>query len=179
MDLILLQPGNTEIQGTGLISGTLDGFATNEMGENCIECVSCNFGMKQQMTTDVSNSARTSGRPDVQDITLIKYVDQSSPKLYQHCLGATPIGKDDALTKIYICRNSDNKIANILTLELKDAMVSSIAMQSHPNDMATEQLTLNFTQVTWTATVQLNNTSAGGVVAATWSVATDRPIPPP
>ena len=40
----------------------------------------------------------------------------------------------------------DNVIASIMT-PLWNCMVSLIRSQSHPNDMATEQLTLNFTDI--------------------------------
>ena len=102
---------------------------------------------------------------------------------YKFCLGAKPI--DDALaggdpTKIYLCRNANyedpetNLIASIVTLELHNCMVSSVQAQSHPNDMATEQLTLNFTEIHWTATHQNLDATSDGIFETGWSVARNR-----
>ena len=72
MDLVLLKPGLDELEGASLIDGTV--VDTGEDLTGCIELVSMHFGMKQQMTTDVSNAARTSGRPSLNDITATKYL---------------------------------------------------------------------------------------------------------
>ncbi len=187
MDLVLLQPGNTDIKGASQINGKLEGGEkeTDKDAEikayQCIELVSMHYSMKQQITTDVSNSARTSGRPEVTDITAIKYFDSSSTALYSSCLGGTPIGGNgtDDITKIFLCRNNRDQIACIMTLELSDAIVSSIECQSHPNDMPTEKLTINFTAVNWIYNHQSNDMYISGKKVAGWSVAQNRPVPPP
>ena len=184
MDLVLLKPGNTEafVDQTGsLIDEELMGGEAPEELEGCIELVSCNFGMQQQMTTDVSNAARTSGRPNLHDITVVKYLDKASPRLYRACLAAEPIdlGEEDEPTKIFLCRNSnmdgdDNVIASIMTISLWNCMVSSVQAQSHPNDMATEQLTLNLTDISWSAAHQDSQANTIGHSVAQWSVRRNR-----
>ena len=188
MDLILLQPGNDEVFGgekndwdTGgsLIDAEWRDEIVKEIGDKpCSELVSVHQGMKQQVTTDVSNSARTSGRPIITEFTCVKYVDKTSVKFYEYCLRAQPLGKNkDQPTKIFICRNSGDRTANIMTFWLRDALVSEIQFQSHPDDMPTEQFKLNFTEILWKYTVQLANTDAAkGVKAAGWSLARNRVI---
>ncbi len=202
MDLILMQPGDPGAVGLGdndwakggsLIdgdkgTGDLPWNKFNEEyskespafpfdGKNCIELVSVNQGMKQQVTTDVSNSARTSGRPIITDFTCVKYVDKSSVKFNELCLRAKPLGVGTKQpTKIYILRNSGDRIANIMTISLRDAIISEIQFQSHPDDMPTEQFKLNFTEITWTYNVQRADTVNGGQFHAGWSVARNRPI---
>jgi type VI secretion system secreted protein Hcp len=201
MDLVLLQPGDPQAVGLGdnswetggsLIDGLesavdlpWSGFGEKEAtdsplafdGKNCIELVSINQGLKQQITTDVSNSARTSGRPIITDFTCVKYVDKSSVKFNELCLRAWPLGKGkDQPTKIYILRNSGDRLANIITIQLRDAIISEIQFQTHPDDMPTEQFKLNFTEILWTYNVQRADTTAGGVFHAGWSVAKNRPI---
>ena len=100
MDLILLQPGDPKVfpsangwdKGGSLIDNTWRD-PDLKLGQ-CIELVSVHQGMKQQTTTDVSNSARTSGRPVITEFTCVKYVDKTSVKLYDYCLRAETIGKD-------------------------------------------------------------------------------------
>mgnify|MGYP000046815395 CR=1 FL=1 len=188
MDLILLQPGNPEsLFGAGDTNGWASGGSlidseglTEELGANfgqCIELVSVHQGMKQQVTTDVSNSARTSGRPIITEFTCTKYVDKTSVKMYEHCLRALPLGQGaDQPTRIYILRNSGDKTANIMTFELRDAIVSEIQFQSHPDDMPTEQFKLNFTEILWTYTVQNADTTLAGNKMSGWSVSRNRPI---
>ncbi|MBV1776679.1 type VI secretion system tube protein Hcp [Burkholderiaceae bacterium DAT-1] len=98
------------------MNGASGGNAAFAQGK-FIELVSLHQGMKQQMTTDVSNSARTSGRPVITEFTCTKYVDKMSVKLFDLCLRANPLGVGAAApTMIYVLRNSGDTTANILTM---------------------------------------------------------------
>ncbi|GGN25296.1 MULTISPECIES: type VI secretion system tube protein Hcp [Marinomonas] len=199
MDLILLQFGvpnfngtNTDATGVGsLIDGAAgegDGPAWSELKANaggaqfdwtnCVELVSINQGIKQQITTDVSNNARTSGRPMITDFTCVKYVDQTSPKMYDFCLRAKTLDVVGGTpTIIWVLRNSGDQFNIIMRFELRLALISEIDFQSHPNDMPTEQFKLNFTEIGWHHQVQGANVgNQGGFSAAAWSVAKNRPI---
>lgn len=193
MDLILLEPGDPSIfgganswtNGGSLIDGkpwegakAIDGSKGGDLAfGQCIELVSMHQGMKQQVTTDVSNSARTSGRPVITEFTCVKYVDKTSVKFYEYCLRAEPLGYGASKpTKLYICRNSGDKIANIITIALRDAIISEIQVQTHPNDMPTEQFKLNFTEVLWTYSVQRADTATAGNLSTGWSIARNRLI---
>ncbi|MBT08379.1 type VI secretion system tube protein Hcp [Gammaproteobacteria bacterium] len=176
MDLVLLKPGLDELEGASLIDGTV--IDTGEDLTGCIELVSMHFGMKQQMTTDVSNAARTSGRPSLNDITATKYLDKTSPLLYKHCLSAAPIDDGANPTQIFLCRNANldggSIIGSIMTVKLWNCMVSSVEAQSHPNDMATEQITLNFTDIQWATANQDSQSRITGSYVYDWSVARNR-----
>ncbi|NQZ09800.1 MAG: type VI secretion system tube protein Hcp [Algicola sp.] len=192
MDLILLQFGSAVftksdgklagISGASLIDGE-EGPNWNtyedpsfDASKN-IELVSINQGIQQQVTTDVSNSSRTSGRPIITDFTCVKYVDITSPKMYDHCLRAKPI--DIGMlepTVIRVLRNSGDRLNEIMRFELRFAIISEIQFQSHPNDMSTEQFKLNFTEITWRHQVQGASVINKGFSAAGWSIAKNRPI---
>jgi len=192
MDLILLQFGKDSLKksdldlmgggGVSLIDGAegpdwkaiqTPGFDANR----CVELVSINQGIKQQVTTDVSNNSRTSGRPIISDFTCVKYVDMSSPKMYDHCLRALPLDKEDSTpTIIYVLRNSGDQLNIIMRFELRLAMISEIQFQSHPNDMPTEQFKLNFTEIAWHHQSQGAGVTNKGFSAAAWSIAKNRPI---
>ena len=187
MDLVLLKPGNSEIvtssapgQGGNQITGGVNGLKDADL-DGCIELLSYHYGMKQQMTTDVANSARTSGRPSLTDITCVKYYDKTSMAFYSQCLIGKPIdNKDGPPTKLFLLRNAPGEddtdtIANIRTIELRNAIVSSVECQSHPNDMATEQFTLNFTDIQWTYSAQDLDAKLLGNKVASWSIAQNRP----
>jgi type VI secretion system secreted protein Hcp len=195
MDLLILVPGdqsifpkpgnNFDAGGSLLGPGTGEDstvpnwwksydFLGNQTG---VELVSMHQGMRQQVTTDVSNSARTSGRPVVTEFTCVKYVDPTSVKFYDYCLRAQPLdNQKTAPTSLYICRNSGDQVAAILQFQLKYALVSEIQMQTHPNDAPTEQFKLNFAEVIWKFQVQTADVSAGGFITAGWSLARNAPI---
>lgn len=184
MDLILFQPGDPSVfpgpnsfsQGGSLIDGKKWMDDSIKLGQ-CIELVSVHQGMKQQVTTDVSNSARTSGRPVITEFTCVKYVDKTSVKMYEYCLRAQPLGVGDKHPSyLYILRNSGDKTSNIITFTLRDALITEIQFQSHPDDMPTEQFKLNFTEILWTFNVQTAEMKTLGAVTTGWSLARNRPI---
>ena len=183
MDLILLQPGNKTIFGSNDFNGSIDagpgGLDDPIAGQlgHCIELVSVHQGLKQQVTTDVSNSARTSGRPIITEFTCVKYVDRTSAKFYELCLRAEPLGKGkDQPTRIHILRNSGDKTANVISFHLRDALISEVQLQSHPDDMPTEQFKLNFTEILWECTAQNADGSRAVTELSGWSLARNRPI---
>lgn len=184
MDLLLLVPGNGELVfgkapdggGASIDAIWRDAAALQGMGQ-CIELVSLHQGMKQQVTTDVSNSARTSGRPVITEFTCVKYVDKTSVKLYELCLRAEPLGRGAAQpTKLYIARLTGSKTADIITIALRDALISEIQLQTHPDDMPTEQFKLNFTEILWSHSVQQADGQPATQNTTGWSLARNRPI---
>lgn len=186
MDVILLEPGEPKA-----VFSTPDGWATGaSLSDNawrdadalkhlgpCLELVSLHQGMKQQMTTDVSNAARTSGRPIITEFTCVKYVDQASVKLYDMCLRAQALGTTDKQpTKLHIARNAGDKTASLMTIWLRDAMISEIQLQTHADGMPTEQFKLNFTEILWRFTVPMGDANVADQRVAGWSLARNRPI---
>ena len=185
MDLILLEPGNGELvfgktpdgSGGSLVDNSRrDGGALQDLGP-CIELVSLHQGMKQQMTTDVSNLARTSGRPVITEFTCVKYVDRSSVNLYDLCLRAKPLGTGaEQPTRLYIARHSGDRAASIITISLRDAMISEIQLQTHADDMPTEQFKLSFSEILWSHSVQQADGKPAARRTTGWSLARNRPI---
>ena len=173
MDLVLLKPGLEELAGASLIDGEL--VESGEDLSGCIELISLGYGFRQQMTTNVSNAARTSGRPDMNDVTAVKYVDKASPLLYKHMLSATPIDNGIEPTQLFVCRNANmdgdggSIIGNIVTIKLYNCMITSVETQSHPNDMSTEQLTFNFTDIEWITSDQDSQAKTVGNFVFFWS----------
>lgn len=159
MDIVLLEPGDPAIlsdddakQADSLIG---EQWHDNnlKMGK-CIALVSLHDGILQAITADKASITTTKNHP-INQLTCVKYVDQTSVMLLEYCLCGKPIGEGkDQPTKIYILRTYGDKTTAIITLVLRDAMVSNIECQALPNDKPTEQLTLNFTEILWTYTMQ-------------------------
>jgi type VI secretion system secreted protein Hcp len=183
VDLILLQPGDGDFfdsaggTGDGLISGQTDLSGLIEGTGPTIELISMHQSMKQQVTTDVSNPARTFGRPAISDLTCAKYMDAHSVRLYECCLRAKPLDKSGgAPTRIYVLRNSGDQVVNVMTLAIRGAIVTEIEAQSHPDDMLTEQFRLNFTDIVWTYEMAGFGGASPGTLTSGWSVVRNRPI---
>lgn len=180
MTIILLEPGNPDLFGAADNWPSIPAAEGLAIGP-CIELVSVHQGMKQQVTTDVGNAARTSGRPVVTEFTCVKYVDNLSVKLYESCLRAQPLGKGPTQpTRLHFCRDSGHGNgggpAIFMTIALRDALVSEIQLQTHPDDLPTEQFKLNFTEVLWTYAPQRTEGKAAAAQSAGWSVTQNRPI---
>ena len=55
----------------------IPGTSTMKGYEQQMELLSFSHGVAMQITGDVSNTERTSGKPNHQDFTITKYLDQS------------------------------------------------------------------------------------------------------
>src|SRR5258707_13571629 len=111
---VLLMKFEPEIPGTS----TLDGYSRQ------IELLSFSHGVAMQITGDISNSERTSGKPNHQDFTITKYLDQSSPKLNEACC------KGDNFKKLVlvVARNDKGSVLPLITYTLQNVLLSSISV---------------------------------------------------
>ncbi|SFM79489.1 MULTISPECIES: Hcp family type VI secretion system effector [Rugamonas] len=134
-----------------------------------IECLSFSHAVAMQMTSDVSNKERTSGKPNVQDFTLSKYMDKSSPVLNQACCEGRKIGD----CKVTIGRNESGLVMPMMVYTLKDAMISSVSAASSGGDKPAETLTLNFTAIQWDYTAQKPDSTKEGNAGGKWDMKTN------
>lgn len=157
MDVIILDlPG---IAGECLVKGF----------EEKIECLSFSHAVAMQMTSDPSNRERTSGKPNVQDFTISKYMDKSSPVLNQTCCEGKKIG--DA--KVSVGRNENGAFMPLMVYTLKDTMISSVSSASSGGDKPSETVTLNFTAIQWDYTAQKPDSTKEGTSGGKWDMKTN------
>lgn len=159
MDVILLDlPG---VAGECLLTG----YAGR------IECLSYSHAVAMQMTSDVSSKERTAGKPNVQDFTISKYMDKSSPVLNQYCCEGRMIG-DGTLT---VGRNESGRVMPLIVYTLKDVIISSVSAASSGGDKPSETLTLNFTAIQWDYTAQKTDSTQGSAAVGKWNMKTINP----
>ena len=72
MDVIIMDMG-ADVKGESNLTDFKDKM----------ELLSFSHGVAMQITGDISNSERTSGKPNHQDMTVTKYLDAASP--VKHC----------------------------------------------------------------------------------------------
>ncbi|MDA6840498.1 type VI secretion system tube protein Hcp, partial [Escherichia coli] len=69
-----------------------------------IEIMSYSHNVAMQVTNDVSNTERTSGRAHVGEMSLTKFVDLATPVLNEYCCS----GKVIKEAKLTLCRNDNS-----------------------------------------------------------------------
>lgn len=134
MDVIILDMG-PDVRGEAMRSG----FAGK------IELLSFSHGVAMQITGDISNSERTSGRPNHQDMTVTKYLDSASPVLNQNCCEGKMFPKVD----IIIGRDDHGSVIELIRYTMKNVIISSVSIGGGGGDMPVETLTLNYTEIRW------------------------------
>ena len=134
MDSIILDMG-PDVKG----ESTRGGYAGK------IDLLSFSHGVAMQITGDVSNSERTSGRPSHQDMTVTKYLDSASPVLNQSCCEGRTFPQVD----IIIGRDDRGAVTELVRYTLKNVIVSSISIGGGGGDRPVETLTLNYNEIVW------------------------------
>lgn len=158
MDVIILDMGSS-------ITG--ESSLTNYTGK--MELLSFSHGVAMQITGDISNTERTSGKPNHQDMTVTKYLDAASPVLSQNCCQGTGFPQVD----IIIGRNDSGKVIELMRYTMKNVLISSISVGGGGGDKPVETVTLNYNDIAWKFTSQKSSVGQNGVVNGTWNLATN------
>lgn len=131
-----------------------------------IEVLSFNHGVSAQVTSDVSNQNRTSGRPMHQDFTLTKFLDKSSPLLNQKCCMGSVLGE----VVVTVGRNDAGEILELVTYTLSDVVISSVSVGGGGGGKPVETVSLNYSAITWTYVVQAEGGGGDGNVVGAWDL---------
>ncbi|EKE73843.1 MULTISPECIES: Hcp family type VI secretion system effector [Oceanibaculum] len=123
----------------------IKGECTLDKHTDEINILGYSTGVAMPLHFDSSGGGRATGRAQVQDITVSKYLDQATPKLNLACCLATELGK----IYIYLIRTSGDKPIEAMTYTLENAMVSSVSLNAGGNELPVESVTFNFTKITW------------------------------
>ena len=123
------------------------GDVTTAEYKGWIELNSFQFGVSRAVSSGAGGATRESSAPSISEIVVSKYLDASSPKLYQDSLA----GAFDTKVTIKMTSTTKNKVETFLTYELTDCGVSSYS-QSSGGDAPVESLSLNFTKIMMTPT---------------------------
>jgi type VI secretion system secreted protein Hcp len=132
-----------------------------------MELLSFSHGVAMQITGDLSNTERTSGKPNHQDMTVTKYLDAASPVLNQNCCQGTGFAQVDVI----IGRNDSGKVIELMRYTMKSVLISSISIGGGGGDKPVETLTLNYNDIAWKFTSQKAEVGTKGVVNGTWNLA--------
>jgi|SRR5450432_2388934 len=143
----------------------VNGESTDSQFPKAIELLSWNWGLTQAGSAGTGTGSGT-GKVNVQDITVTKYVDLSSPTLTAAlCSGqAFP-------SATLTMRKAGSTPLVYLVLTLKNVTISVVGHStSATDDRQTETLGLHFAHWTYQYTPQNADGSGGASVTMTWSI---------
>lgn len=145
----------------------IDGEARDQKRGKQIDILAWSWGMSQSGTTH-TGSGGGAGKVSVQDISVTKWVDKSSPILIQKCAKGTHIDDGEL-----IVRKAGDKPLEYLTIKMEDIMVTSVSTGgSGGEDRLTENVSLNFSKFTVMYQEQdEKGTAKGGSVDFTFNIA--------
>jgi len=158
MDVLILDMGN-DVKGECKLPGY----------EGKMELLSFSHGVAMQITGDISNSERTSGKPNHQDMTVTKYLDAASPVLNQACCE----GKVFPQADIVIGRSDRGGPVELMRYTLSGVLISSISVGGGGGDKPVETVALNYSRITWRFSPQRPEEGVAGVVEGAWDLAQD------
>lgn len=106
------------------------------------------------------------GKVNVQDLSITKYVDKSTPELMLACANGKHFDK-----AVLTVRKAGEKPVEYIKLNLEDVMVTALSTGgSGGEDRLTENVTLNFAKYKIEYTTQKKDGSADAVVRTGWDI---------
>ena len=145
------------------------GEARDHKHKEKIDVLAFSWGMSQSGTTH-SGSGSGAGKVSVQDLSVTKYVDKSSPALTLHCCNGKHIKKG----KLIVRKAGENPLEYIV-VDLEDIIVTHLSTGgSGSEDRLTENVTLNFGKFEYKYAVQNPDGSKGTEIPAKWNIATNK-----
>jgi type VI secretion system secreted protein Hcp len=131
-----------------------------------IEVLAWSWGMTQSGTFH-TGSGGGSGKVNIQDLSLTKYIDKSSPTLMLYCTKGTHI-KEATL----VVRKAGGAPLEYVTIKMKPVMITSLSTGgSGGEDRLTENVTLNFQAVDVLYVEQKPDGSEGAKPDYKWNIA--------
>ena len=147
----------------------IKGEAQDDKYKDDIDVLAWSWGASQSGTTHMG-SGSGAGKVAVQDLSITKYIDKSSPTLFQHCANGKHITKGKL-----IIRKAGEKPLDYLTVEINDIIVTHVSMGgSGSEDRLTENVTLNFAQYHLKYAVQSADGSKGTEIEHKFHVAQNK-----
>ncbi len=144
------------------------GESTDDKHKDWIEVLSFNHEMIQPVSSTKSSAGgATSGRTQHGDFQIKKFVDKSSPKLYE----AVSNGKHFGKVSIEVCRAGGSQV-KFMEIKLEQVLISKVALDStgatdnpstdESDRLPSETVHLNYGKIEWTYTQQKRSDGSGG-----------------
>ncbi len=149
-----------------LVCDDLPGESKDKKFAGKIDVLAWSFGASNSGSAHVGGGAGA-GKANVQDLSLTKHVDQSSPNIFLF----TCNGKHIKEVKL-IVRKAGEKPLEYLIMTLSEVMITSYSTGGSGGvDRLTENITLNFAKIEIQYTPQKATGDADKPITSTWDIA--------
>lgn len=147
----------------------IKGEAQDDKHKGEIDVLSWSWGASQTGTTH-TGSGGGAGKVAVNDVTVTKYIDRSTPLLMQQCF----TGKHIKLALLTVRKAGGNPLEYI-KIKMEDAIIASVSVGgSGGEDRLTENVSINFAKVHFDYTPQKPDGSADAAVPFGYDIAANK-----
>lgn len=144
----------------------IKGESQDSKHKDTIDVLAFSWGASQSGTTHMG-SGSGSGKVQVQDLSVTKYVDKASPPLLFNCCNGKHIPKGKL-----IVRKAGEHPVEYIVIEVENIIVTHISTGgSGGEDRLTENIALNFRKFEFKYTIQNKDGSKGAEIPAKWNIA--------
>ena len=146
--------------------GDVKGESVDKAHKGEIDVLSWSWGMSQSGSTHTGGGGG-SGKVSVQDLSITKHTDSSSPNLQMACCDGTHYDK-----ATLVVRKAGKTPLEYLKITLEEVIITSMSNGgSQGDDRLTENVTLNFAKFTTTYTPQKPDGTGDAPIEKTWNIA--------
>jgi type VI secretion system secreted protein Hcp len=155
----------------------IKGESVDDKHKDEIDVLAWSWGLTQSGTAH-SGSGGGAGKVHVNDLSITKYVDRSSPILIKSCCS----GKHLKTALLVVRKAGGDKPLEYLKITMEDVLVSAVTTGgSGGEDRLTENVTLNFARVKLEYTPQKSASAGGGggadaSIPMGWDIAANKEI---
>lgn len=143
-----------------------DGESQDDSHAGEIDILAYSFGASNSGTAHIGGGAGA-GKVSVQDLSVTKYVDKSTPNLILFCANGKHV--PECLLTV---RKSGESPLEYIKLTLTDCLITAVsAGGSQGEDRLTENVTINFAEFKYEYTPQKPDGSGDAPVTIGWNVA--------
>jgi type VI secretion system secreted protein Hcp len=145
----------------------VEGESKDKSHPKQIDVLSWSWGASNRGSAHVGGGAG-SGKVEVQDLQVTKYVDSSSPKLLLACFTGTHF--DNALLSVR--KAGGQSPVEYVKIKMQEVFITSVSTGAHgSDDRLAESITLNFSKVNLDYTPQTEKGAAGTPIPFSWDIA--------
>lgn len=149
----------------------VDGESQDSKHKNEIEILSWSFGATQSGSMHSGGGGGT-GKVSMQDLSITKLMDKSSPKLMLACANGEHIGK-----ATLVARKAGKEQQEYYKLTLTDVLVSSYNSSGHSQSgLPMDQISLNFGKIECEYKEQKADGSLGGIIKSGYDLKQNKAV---
>ena len=147
----------------------IDGEATHDSHQKWIDISTLQFGIGRGISTPSGSTAnREASQPSVSEITIVKQMDGSSPKLFTESATGN-VGKTVKIDLV----STGSPGNTYVTYTLTNTLISGYSVSSG-GDRPVENVTLSFTKIEYKFIPYDNNNKAGTPVTVSYDLSTTK-----